>query len=598
MKNVFPFAVRLRYAAVAALFAILLFSCGDDPKVVPPGTTNNAANTVNVRMDAAVSTLNIYLTASGYSRYVAMRIFQSLADLDPKTLDLKPVMVKSLPAVRKVTEGPYAGSLAYDFEILDEAKWDNGSPVTGKDVEFTLKIIFHPGLATEAYRGYFEYLKGIEVDPANPKKFTAYYRQYYMLMLDGICGVPIYPAYNYDPANSLGNISLADLMDKTKAAKLVADPTMQAFAKSFEDAKFAIDKNFVSGSGPYRLESTDGEQGTVLVKKQNWWGDAITGQYPILAAYPERLAYKIVSDEAAIENLLKTDALDVAVQISPAKFLEMKQNQTLSGKYDFVTFGATQYSRIGMNLRNPKLEDKRVRQAISHAIDYDYLVSNVMQGLAQRLVGPVNPAKNYYAKDIPLYDFNIDKAKKLLADAGWKDSDGNGIVDKVIKGKKTDLTLDLLAPTKAKANELASINIQETALRAGIKINIIPIDIEVLTKDTKQGKFELALYGAALHPGLVELYQSYHSASLAPKGDNRSGFSKADSVIVAIRTTEDEATRNALYIKAQEIIHEEAPEVYLYAPLQRIVVAKRFDYVISANRPGYFEQMFKLKSQQ
>ena len=106
------------------------------------------------------------------------------------------------------------------------------------------------------------------------------------------------------------------------------------------------------------------------------------------------------------------------------------------------------------------------------------------------------------------------------------------------------------------------------------------------------------MYGAALHPGLVELYQSYHSASLAPKGDNRSGFSKADSVIVAIRTTEDEAKRNALYIKAQEIIREEVPEIYLYAPLQRIVVSKRFDYVISANRPGYYEQMFKLKKQQ
>ena len=96
----------------------------------------------------------------------------------------------------------------------------------------------------------------------------------------------------------------------------------------------------------------------------------------------------------------------------------------------------------------------------------------------------------------------------------------------------------------------------------------------------------------------MELYQTYHSASLVPRGDNRTGFSKADSAIVAIRTTEDEATRNALYLKAQEIIHEEVPEVYLYAPLQRIVVAKRFDYVITPNRPGYYEQMFKLKAQQ
>lgn len=96
----------------------------------------------------------------------------------------------------------------------------------------------------------------------------------------------------------------------------------------------------------------------------------------------------------------------------------------------------------------------------------------------------------------------------------------------------------------------------------------------------------------------MELYQTFHSANVSPKGDNRSGFSAADSVIVAIRTTENEATRNALYIKAQEIIREEVPEVYLYAPLQRIVVAKKFDYVVTANRPGYYEQMFRLKTNQ
>lgn len=588
-----PLAGRLPGVA-AVLVALFLFACNGETKVNP----GKSENVVNVRMDAAVANLNIYLSYTGYSRYVGMRIFQSLAEIDPKTLEQKPWLIKKLPVRRDVNDGPYAGTLAYDFEILDEAKWDNGSPVTGKDVEFSLKIIFHPGLPTEVWRGYFEYLKGLEVDPANPKKFTAYFSQYYILMLDGICGVPIFPAYNYDSDNALAGIPLSDFMDKTKSAQLAANPAAQAFAKAYQEPKFANDKNFVSGSGAYRLESTDGEQGTVLIKKQNWWGDALTQQYPILAAYPEKLVYKIVSDEAAIENLLKTEDLDVALQITPAKFLEMKQNPTLAAKYDFVTFGATQYSRLGINLRNPKFQDKRVRQAIAHCIDYDYLVNTVMQGLAQRLVGPINPALPFYARDIPLYDFNIEKAKALLAEAGWKDTDNNGIVDKVIKGKKTDLTVDLMAPTKAKVNELAATSIQETAQRAGIKINIIPVDIEKLSQDTKQGKFEIAMYGAAVHPGLVELYQTFHSANLSPKGDNRTGFSKADSVIVAIRTTEDEATRNALYIKAQQIIHDEVPEVYLYAPLQRIVVANKFDYVVSANRPGYYEHMFKLKAQQ
>ena len=596
MKTIIFSVLRPTTLAVAAL--LLAWHCKTDPKGQTGGIQNSANATVNVRMEGAVSTLNIYLPATGYSRYVGMRIFQSLGDIDPKTLELKPTLIKSIPAVREVKDGAFAGSLAYDFEILDEAKWDNGSPVTGKDVEFSLKIILHPGLPTEIYRGYFEYLKGLEVDAANPKKFTVYLSQYYMLMMEGMCGVPIYPAYNYDPGNALANIPLSDFLDKTKTAQLTANPAAQAFAAAFQEPKFANDKNFVSGSGPYRLESTDGEQGTTLIKKENWWGDAAVQKNPLLAAYPGKLVFKIVLDEAAIENLLKNEDLDVITNITPGKFLDMKKNPDMTAKYDFETLGSSQYSRWQFNTRSPKLEDKRVRQALAHVVDYDYIVKTVLQGLAQRLVGPVNPAKSFYAKDLPLYDYNIEKAKNLLAEAGWKDTDGNGIVDKVLKGKKTDLTLDLITGTKAKVNELTAISIQETAQRAGVKINIVPVDIERLSDDTKRGKFETALYAAALHPGLVELYQSFHSNSLAPKGDNRSGFTKADSVIVAIRTTKDEATRNALYVKAQEIIREEVPEAYLYAPLQRIVVAKKFDYVITANRPGYYEQMFKLKTAQ
>ncbi|MCB0575740.1 MAG: hypothetical protein KDC61_14370, partial [Saprospiraceae bacterium] len=182
--------------------------------------------------------------------------------------------------------------------------------------------------------------------------------------------------------------------------------------------------------------------------------------------------------------------------------------------------------------------------------------------------------------------------------AGWKDTDGNGIVDKVLNGKKTDLVLELIAGTKAKVHELTCLSLEENARRAGIRINVVGVDIERLRNDTGEGKFETAIYGAALDPGLVEMYQSFHSASMAPNGDNRTGFSKADSVIVAIRTTEDEATRGALYVKAQEIIHEEVPEIYLYAALQRVVVSNRFDYMLTANRPGYYEQMFKLKPKQ
>lgn len=592
-----PLCMRGLLLAASAFFMFSIASCGGS------GDKNGDSaalkgDTVNIRMDAAANTLNPYLPSTGYSRYVAMRIFQTLGEINPKTLKLEPLLVKSIPAKRDIKEGPYAGTLAYDFEILDEAQWDDGSPVTGNDVAFSLKIIFHPDLPTGIYRGFFEYLKALEVDPANPKKFTAYFSQYYMIMLESMCGVPIYPVYNYDRNKHLTNIPLSDFLDAQKSEQLKANPAAQAFAKEFMEPRFANDKNFISGSGPYRLESTDGDQGTTLVKKEKWWGDDAAAKNPLLAAFPGRLVYKILRDDAATENYLKSEAIDVATNISPAKFLEMKADAALKQKYDFHTYGATQYTRWFFNMRSPKLSDKRVRQALAHAVDYDYLQNSVMQGLSQRIVGPVSPVKSFYAKELPLYDYNIEKAKTLLAEAGWKDSNNDGVVDKVINGKRTELVLDLKVSTVAKVNELSSSSIQESARRAGIKIIISGMELDRLRIETGKGQFETAILGVALDPGWVELYQSFHSASLVPNGDNRTGFTQADSVIVAIRTTEDEKVRGDLYRKAQVIIHEEVPEVYLYAALQRVVVANKFDYVLTANRPGYYEQMFKLKQKQ
>ncbi|MFN4079741.1 MAG: ABC transporter substrate-binding protein, partial [Saprospiraceae bacterium] len=197
-------------------------------------------------------------------------------------------------------------------------------------------------------------------------------------------------------------------------------------------------------------------------------------------------------------------------------------------------------------------------------------------------------------------EFDLNKAKALLAEAGWSDSDNNGILDQEIDGVKTELTLDVLAGTSQKVTELLANSLRESAEKIGIRLNIIPSDINRLSSDTRQGQYETALIGAALYPGLVELYQNYHSASLAPQGDNRSRFINpvADSLIEAIRTTENPQRRRQLYFAAQQLLHDETPDVFLYAPRQRYVASKRFRYVISSNRPGYYEQLFRLREPQ
>lgn len=586
------FTPRRIFTAIGILVLLLLLrQCLKNRDGGTPAT-----NVVNIRFDSAPSNLNPYLTVVGADLYICTRLFQGLGDLDPKALDLQPLIIQKIPVVRTVQDGPHAGQLAYDFEILPEAVWDNNTPITGNDMAFTLKLILHPLLDTKAFMSYFKDLGGLDIDPANPKKFTVYFKQYYILALESICQIPIMPAYNYDPSNRLGKASVNDLLDSVKVNAYKTDPDMIAFAEEYKQPKFTNDLNAISGSNAYRVVTMN-DQGAILEKKKNWWGDKLSAQRPLLSAYPEKLVYKVVKDENVIENMLKNGELDlVASSLSGTKFLEMKSKDSLNTRYDFELLPALAYNRWAFNLSKPNLQDVRVRKALAHIVDYDHFIKNIRANLAVRIVGPILPAKRYYAKDLTPYDFNIQKAKDLLAQAGWTDSNGDGVVDKTINGVNTKLVIEVLVPP-IRTNQQYAESVTETARQAGIEIKTVTADINDISPKTKSGDFETAFLSAALFPGLSELSQRYHSKYLAPKGDNRSRYinPKFDALLEQIASETDDAKRDVMYIEAQKILAEDLPEVFLFAPSQPIVTSKKFDAVLTSNRPGYYEHLFKLK---
>ncbi|MFN0213056.1 MAG: ABC transporter substrate-binding protein [Saprospiraceae bacterium] len=587
------FSLRRVLAIVALTVAAWLLYPIIFGKKYPP-----APEEVLVRIDAAPNNLNPFLNGGhGPSSFISRQTFLTLGELDPKTLEMKPVLITSIPTVRQITDGPRNGQFAYDFEIIPEAVWDNGTPITAQDIAFTFKLVFHPGLPA-SYRGFLTQLSGLEIDSANPKKFILYFSSFYMLSLETICSTPIYPAYHYDPAKRLTNIPLEDFLDTAKTRAFSEDANLKTFVEEFSHPKFANDPNAISSSGPYRMERMN-EQGAILVKKQNWWGDKVVDQYPMLTAYPKKLVYKVVKDDLTMENMIKNAELDlIGGAINPTKFLEMKANDSLAAKFNFLTVGTPSYNRWVINHRNPILAEQKVRQALTHIVDYDYFVNQVQRNMAVRISSPMPPDRPYYAKDLPLPDFNIAKAKALLAEAGWADTDGDGILDKVINGKRQQLSFKLMAATSIKTNELIANSLKETARQAGIDVVIASLDLATMSADTRSGKYDSALLGVGLFPGQIEYYQRFHSKSLSPAGDNRGLYvsTKADSLIEAIRVQPDVAKRNALYIQIQNVFYEEIPEIVLFAPLQRVIISKKFAPGIeSANRPGYYEHFARMK---
>lgn len=589
MKNLLPAAFV--FCVILPLFQ----SCGDGDSKNCKLFEFSKENTVTVRLAGPATSLNPLTSRTGYDTQVLGQIFQSLTLVEPQTLEMVPLMIKAIPAVRTVEDGRFKGSLAYDFEIYENAAWDNGSPITAQDVIFTLKIFFHPKLpAAGRFQTYFPYLQDVEADAANPKKFTAYFSKYYLLALESLCQIPILPAFNYDPGNAIKDIPLPAFLDPQRAQRMTDSlPMVSALADSLLLPRFATGKNSISGSGPYRLDSYDPDQGCVLARKQNWWGDRYVKENPYLAAFPTQLRYRFLRDDGAIENLIRSGGLDVIPDLTPLKFNALAKDSCLVEQYDFSSRGVTYYGRIMINHRRPVLADKRIRQALAHAFDYDYFINTVMQGYGSRVVGPVNPDKSYYARGIKPYDYNIDKAKALLAEAGWKDSNGNGIADKTIDGKVEELNLTFLFGASTVSRQLAN-SFATTARNAGINIATVEKDLPLMQELIAKGEFDMSTTLATLFPGYVDLYQTHHSKSIG-KG-NRTFYSnpRVDALIEAVRTEPDNNKRTGKYIQLQQELHEDVPEIILYAPRQRTIVSKRFNFVLSPNRPGYYEQFFRL----
>lgn len=584
------------------LLLFIAVSCGSDADSGSQQVAlvfKQTSNTVFARFPAEPDRLNPILATSAYARAINEQIFQNLLHFDPYTLELRPQLAAARPVVREVADGKYAGGVGYTFNIREEAVWDDGSPITAEDVAFTMKAIFNPLVNAAHVRAYMEFVSGFETDPSNPRAFTVYTNEKYIIGEPVVSNISVLPKAVYDPSGLLDDIPFSELADAEKASRLAKESkALQAFAEAFNSAPYSREKDFISGSGPYRFVRWETGQELVLEKKEGWWGESIAPNDPLLSAYPQTLSFKIIPDQVASMAALKDEQVDVVSQIDAKDFTDLQANEEMTRRFSLQTPPSMVYYYVGLNNKNPKLADKRVRRAIAHLLDVDELINTLYYGLAQRTVGPFHPTKPYYHDELPLIAYNPEKARALLAEAGWEDTNGNGIVDKVINGMPTELALEYMISAGSKfANNMALI-FQDNARKAGVEITIAPKEFTVLTDHAKRRDYDMYAGAWGQDPVVDDPKQLWHSESDTPSGGNRVSFNnaEADRLIDEIRETLDEEKRNALYLKFQELIYEEQPYIFLFAPLERIAISKRFEAKTSARRPGFFVNDFKQKN--
>ena len=539
--------------------------------------------------------LQPYFATNAYARQVMRHVFYTLMEYDPKTYAYSPMMAKAAPVIAVVDTGKNLRSFTY--ELLDEAVWDNGKPVLASDYEFSLKLILNPKSAASRWRPFFMGIKDFNIDPANPKKFTII-AENDLLVADAFGSIYILPEYIYDPKGLMKKFDVGVLANATMAAELESkEPSLQEFADFSSEVKFSREAGSVVGCGPYALTKWETGQYILLKKKENWWGNSI--QRNLFAAAPEQLFYKILKDDPATIAEIKNGNLDIVGAIKPDNFLQLKSDPAVAANYNFLNPATLQYSYYVFNTKNDKLADVKVRQALAHLVDIPTVISKIMKGFAVPVTGPILAANTYANKTLQPIAYDPEQAKKLLKEAGWQDSNGDGTLDKMLNGKLTDLSIQLLYAPQGAGKDV-TLMFQENCRKVGIKLDIVPKDIAGTKAEVKKRNFEMFLLASVSDLSMPDLFQAWHTSSDSPDGGNASGFGspETDKILEEIRDTNDENRRRDLYLLIQQKIYEQQPYIFLVNPVERLVIHKKFEPATTIKRTGYggyVESACKLK---
>lgn len=575
---------------VITLFFFVSFSaCTNDPADKKDVKEEAAPKIVRSRLRAEPKQISPILTTKSHELQVANHVFPTLLNFHPETYELSPVLVKSRPEKKLLNEGPYKGGVSYTYEILDEAVWDNGKPVLASDYLFSMKALFNPNVKANAYQGVLNPLKEVTLDPTNPKRFTVILDQAFRS--ESSSGFYLYPEHAYDPEGIMKNFELKDLTDAAQSKKLAADPEIIKFAEFFN--KQGAIGTVIESCGPYKVAEWETGVHLILEKKKDWWGDKITDKYPLLKTYPNEIIFKSIPDDMATITAMKAGQIDVTARMNPSMFLEFKESE--SGKaFDFLTPNFPFFSYMGLNSKRPHLADKRVRRALAHLTDVDEIIKTVQKGMAVRYAVPFPTNADYMDKTLQPIPFDVEKAKALLAEAGWKDSDGDGIVDKVINGKKTPLVVNILIVDSEVSKNNTAI-IKGDAIKAGVSVEPKIVTRGQLFEGLAARDFDAFTLASSFDLDLYDPFQLWHTSSDNPSGGNRSGFGNAesDAVIEELRKTDDDNRRKELYIKLQRMIYDEQTWICLYAPQDKMILNNKFKNTKTTLRtPGYTESLF------
>ena len=497
------------------LTSCFLFGCAREPEIKYP-------DTITVGLLADAKRLLPLLASDSASGEISGHIFSGLTKYD-KDIRITGELAESWDIS--------PDGLQITFHLRKGVKWHDGAEFTSEDVLFTYQTV---------------------INPQTPTPYSSNYGPVDKVEIPDLYTVRVKYKEPYAPA--LESWGMGILPKHVLEGKDLSSPD--------------LNRNPI-GTGPYKLREWVTGQKIVL--------EAFDGYYegrPGISRYVAR----IIPDTATMFLELKFGGLDF-MGITPPQYklqADTKFFDKYFQKFRYPSFG---YTYLGYNLLNPLFSDKRIRQAMAHAVNKKEIIAGVLLGYGTPCTGPFPPESWAYNPEVKDYEYSPAKALELFSDAGWK-RNSEGILMKNNKPLSFTVLVNQGNDARLKTAQI----IKEQLKRVGIEMNIKVLEWQAMLHDfIDKKRFEAIIMGWGLSRD-PDLYDIWHSSKTKEGEFNFISYKneEVDRLVIEGRQTFDSGKRKKIYNRIHEILADEQPYLFLYVPDGLPVLHKRFKGVEKA----------------
>jgi peptide/nickel transport system substrate-binding protein len=522
-----------RTGAVLAALALAGAGCRARPEsagtsneatVAPVAETAAADGVLRRRLLGEPTTLNAVLQSSVPEAQVLQYIQRNLFDFDEK-LALRPGLASGMEVS--------ADGREYVVTIRANAVWEDSRPVTAADAVFTIRKIVDDAVPAPVFKTLFEGLESVEV--VDPNRFRARFRTPYAFRSMAFV-LPVVPEHAFAGGDFLNA---------------------------------AVNRAPLS-NGPYRLAAWRAGEAVELERNAKYWGDR--GRF-------DRIVFRILPDNTTAFRLLTLGELDED-QMDATLKARAGSDARFAACCRLLEFYTLDWSYVALNNRSPLFADARVRRALTMLTDRAAAARELYRGSARVISGPWAPDSPAYDASLAPLPFDPAAAKALLAEAGWKDSDGDGTRDR--EGRK--FSFDLLIPAGFDTGRQVAEMLAAELARAGVTAAVRTMEWTAFIERVDAGQFEAAsLAWSAVDPN-PDPYPYWHSSQCPPHGLNAGCYrsAEADRWMTEARAELDAGRRDAIYHRLHRLFRDDAPVIFLVNSTQKFGLVRDLQGVTSS----------------